>query len=71
MYKLYTNNRNIEGDGCVSEKIDIRMDLEGEIAKRFKAVKRWLGLKQNTEVIRALITDRYMKIREFEEAAEG
>jgi len=55
----------------VSEKIDIRMDLEGEIAKRFKAVKRWLGLKQNTEVIRALITDRYMKIREFEEAAEG
>lgn len=52
----------------MAEKIDIRMDLEGEIAERFKVVKRWLGLKQNTEVIRALITERYIKIKEKEAA---
>jgi len=45
-----------------TEKIPIRMNLEGEIAHKFEAVKKWLGLKQNTEVIRALISDMYRKI---------
>ena len=48
----------------MGEKINIRMNLEGEIAERFKTVKKWLGLKRNTEVIRALVTERYMKIKE-------
>jgi hypothetical protein len=50
-----------------TEKIPIRMNLEGEIAHKFEAVKKWLGLKQNTEVIRALISDVYRKIPLAEE----
>ena len=49
----------------------IRMDFEDEEAERFEAVKKWLGLKQNTEVIRALITDAYRKIPPESQAAEA
>ncbi len=45
------------------EKIPIRMDFENEDAKRFEVVKRVLGLKQNTEVIRALISEKYREIQ--------
>ena len=41
----------------------IRVSLEGENAKRFEAVKNNLGLKQNTEVVRSLIRDAYLKIQ--------
>ena len=41
------------------ERISIRMDFEEEDIDRFKAVKKWMGLKQNTEVIRALISEKY------------
>ena len=47
-------------------KIDsmyIRVSLEGENARRFEVVKDNLGLKQNTEVVRSLIRDAYLKIQ--------
>jgi len=43
--------------------IGIRVTLEGENARRFEAVKDNLGLKQNTEVVRSLIRDAYLRIQ--------
>jgi hypothetical protein len=51
-----------------SEKIPIRMDFEGEEAKKFDLVKKWLGLSQNTEVIRSLIAEKYREVLTLEEA---
>lgn len=42
--------------------IPIRIDFVGEDAEKFQVVKRWMGLKQNTEVIRALIAEKYLEI---------
>ncbi len=46
------------------EKISIRLDLEGEEIEKLEAVKRALGLKHYTEVIRALISEKYREILE-------
>jgi len=46
------------------EKIQIRIDLEGEIAEKFKAVKQDKGIENNTDVIRSLIVDAYKKLKE-------
>lgn len=43
------------------------MDFEGEEAEKFETVKKWLGLKQNTEVIRALISERFREISQKQE----
>jgi len=45
------------------KKTVLRVDLEGENARRFEAVKDNLGLKQNTEVVRSLIRDAYLKLQ--------
>jgi len=44
------------------EKIQIRLDLEGELAKKFNAIKRDKGLENNTDVIRLLITEASKEI---------
>jgi hypothetical protein len=49
-----------------NDKIPIRMDFEGEEAKKFALVKKWLGLGQNTEVIRSLITEKYREVLRLE-----
>ena len=41
---------------------EIRCVLEGEDAKKFEAVKKYHGLKADTEIIRLLITDAYREI---------
>jgi len=41
------------------ERIQIRLDLEGELAEKFKAVKRKRGLVNNTDVLRLLINETY------------
>ena len=41
------------------DKIDVRVELEGEIASKFLAIKKGYGLKNNTEVIRQLITSAH------------
>jgi hypothetical protein len=54
-----------------SEKIPIRMDFKGEEAKKFDLVKKWLGLSQNTEVIRSLIAEKYRELLTLEIAGKG
>ena len=44
-------------------KVPIRMDLEGDDAERFRYVKKYSGLKQNTEVMRMLISGKYNEIQ--------
>ncbi len=47
----------------ILKKIPIRINFEGEEAERFNVVKEHMGLKQNTEVIRALISGKYQEIK--------
>jgi len=39
--------------------IHIRIELESDLASQFEAIKKHLGLKLNTEVVRALIRNSY------------
>jgi hypothetical protein len=48
----------------MSKKIPIRIDFEGEDAKRFNTVKETRGVKANNELIRLLIADAYNEIRQ-------
>lgn len=41
----------------------LRIDLKGEEAEKFKAVKEWLGLRRNTEVVRALVAEAYRNLK--------
>jgi len=43
-------------------KVPIRIDFEGADAEKFQTVKTYMGLRQNTEVIRALISEKYNEI---------
>ena len=43
------------------------MDFEGVEFERFNTVKKYMGLKQNTEVIRALISEKYNEIQLLEQ----
>ena len=44
------------------EAIRIGLTLEGEMKKRFLAIKHHWGLENNTDVVRMLITREYEKI---------
>jgi hypothetical protein len=46
------------------EKIEIRMTIEGELAKRLRAIKNYLQLETFTDTIRSLITEKYERIEE-------
>jgi hypothetical protein len=45
------------------KKIELRMTIEGELAKRLEAIKEYLQLETYTDTIRALITEKYERIR--------
>lgn len=45
------------------DKIEIRMSIEGVLAKRLSAIKEYLQLESYTDVIRILITEKYEKIQ--------
>ncbi|MEM4206958.1 MAG: hypothetical protein QXQ43_06770 [Nitrososphaerota archaeon] len=47
----------------MSTKVEVRVEFEGEFADKFLFVKRDLGLKNNTEVVRHLIKEAYEKIK--------
>ena len=49
------------------KKIPIRIDFEDAEAEKFEVVKNYMGLKQNTEVIRALISEKYNELKSMEE----
>lgn len=46
----------------MSKRISIRVDLEGNLAKKVLKIKDDLGLKSNSEVIRQLITKRFKEL---------
>jgi len=48
-------------------KVPIRIDFEGTEAEKFRVVKQHLGLKQNTEVIRVLISEKYNEVQLLEQ----
>lgn len=52
-------------------KVPIRIDFEGAEAEKFRTVKKHLGLKQNTEVIRALISEKYNEIQLLEQRRQA
>lgn len=49
------------------KKVPIRIDFEDVEADKFKTVKKFMGLKQNTEVIRALLTEKFHEIQLLEQ----
>jgi hypothetical protein len=44
------------------QKLNIRLELKGENAKKFTAIKQRYGLKKNTEIIRFLISQAHAEI---------
>jgi hypothetical protein len=50
-----------------NEKLSIRLDLEGDLARKFERIKREKGIANNTDVIRLLITQAYNEM----EASNG
>jgi len=51
----------------IMRKVPIRIDFEDTEAEKFNTVKTYIGLKQNTEVIRALISEKYNEIQLLEQ----
>jgi hypothetical protein len=49
-------------NGEKEEVIQIRLVLEGEMAKRFLTIKRRYGFESNTDTVRLLITQAYDEI---------
>jgi len=49
------------------KKVPIRIDFEDAEADKFKTVKQFMGLKQNTEVIRSLLTEKFHEIQLHEQ----
>jgi len=43
------------------DKVSIRIDLEGVIAKRFNLLKNHFGLKTNSSLIRLIISREYQR----------
>jgi len=42
--------------------VRIRLDLEGSDAKKFRYIKSYRGIKNNTELTRLIINEEYMRI---------
>ncbi len=42
----------------------VRLELTGEMLERFRAVKKYYGMKRNTEILRALIAEKYDKLEQ-------
>ena len=52
-------------------KVPIGIDFEEAEAEKFNTVKKYMGLKQNTEVVRALISEKYNEIQLFEQKRQA
>ena len=44
------------------EKVTIRIDMEGDLAKYFLYIKKVKGMMNNSEVVRLLIAEEYRRI---------
>jgi metal-responsive CopG/Arc/MetJ family transcriptional regulator len=50
------------------EKVNIRVELDGDLADQFLSLKQNRGLKNNTEVIRQLILEAIKRDKDTTEA---
>ena len=57
MYVLFIGVRKMP-----SEKVTIRIDLEGDLAKYFLYLKKRKGIKNNSELVRMLIVQEYERL---------
>jgi hypothetical protein len=46
------------------EKLNIHLELKGENAKKFRAIKQYYGLVRNPEIIRFLISQAHAEIED-------
>lgn len=44
------------------ETVNVRVEFKDEMAKKFEAVKKHLGLENSTDVLRLLVNDKYKEI---------
>jgi hypothetical protein len=44
-------------------KIQLGVILEGEVKKRFEAIKSYYGLQKNADLIRLLLTEKYEELK--------
>ena len=50
----------------MSKKIELRVSLEEEFIQKIEKLKIYYGIKNTTELIRILITEKFRKINEKE-----
>lgn len=62
MLKCEVTESNKQIEMPKKETYNVRVLLEGEMAKRFEAVKRFYGLQKNADLVRLLITLKYEDI---------
>jgi hypothetical protein len=55
----------------IDGRIQIGLNLEGELANKFRAVKRRKGLVNNTDVLRLLISETYGYLKEKGDLSSG
>lgn len=46
----------------MEEEVNVRVEFKGEMAEKFNKVKEELGVKNNTEVLRILVTRKFSEI---------
>jgi hypothetical protein len=44
------------------EPTQVRVEMEGELQRRFGILKKYYGLENNTEIVRLLINEKYAKL---------
>lgn len=43
--------------------LNVRVEFKGEMATKFEAIRNYLGLENNTEVLRVLVNDKFKEIQ--------
>ena len=46
-----------------SDKVTIRIDLDGDLARYFLHLKKRRGIKNNSEMVRMLIAEEYNRVK--------
>jgi hypothetical protein len=52
------------------ETSQVRIEMEGELQRRFEILKKYFGLENNTEVVRVLINDKFKQLFPKERLAD-
>jgi len=48
----------------MGEKLNVRVEFKEEMIQKFEAVKKYLGLEINAEVLRLLVSDKFKEIQD-------